>query len=396
MGRSRGGEGSASPTAFGGAHNLTDSQEAGRPQAFGGAMSWDDSLPRRAQAESGANELECAVWGPAGLPARPTAGGGGGLLRGTGIVARKASTGERLAPLRVAPQVLPPRACRDTAAGRARAGGRGARSDRAAAGEAQATWGAEGSRLLVWRWGNLDDLGAWGADEARAEELAQTCSPGGSPGGVAVFGAGRAGPGQSPPPELPRPGEARALLSSLASGGGADVEIGQPPRRGGARVHDPDTTPLGAPARSPTPRRAIPRRACTTCPISTKGWTRRVHFVQEGGGALIACAPPRPRAPADARGRARSAGRGGPTGRACLRWTCRACSSRASAVTAPCSAAAARRAAVGARRSRPRRASRWSPAARARARAGGTRPGRAIPRAALREAVRGEGRGVSD
>jgi hypothetical protein len=252
-GRSGEGEGSASPTAF------------------GGAMSWDDSPPRHAQVESGANELECAVWGPAGLSARPTAGCGGGLLRGMGIVARKASTGERLVPLRVAPQVPPPRAGRDTAARRARAGGRGARSDRAAAGEAQ--WGAkESGRVLVWRWEDLDDRGAWGADhphgwrrleQVRAEELAQDAARAAAWRAHTSFGAGRAGPGQSPPPELPRPGDARALLSSLSSGGFADVEIGQPPRRGGARVHDPDTTLFGAPARSPNPRRArlaIPRR----------------------------------------------------------------------------------------------------------------------------------------
>ena len=27
--------------------------------------------------------------------------------------------------------------------------------------------------------------------------------------------------------------------------------------------------------------------ACTTCPISTEGWTRRVHFVREGGGLEV-------------------------------------------------------------------------------------------------------------
>jgi len=36
------------------------------------------------------------------------------------------------------------------------------------------------------------------------------------------------------------------------------------------------------------PRRGRALRAAETCPISTEGWTRRVHFVREGGGVRAA------------------------------------------------------------------------------------------------------------
>jgi hypothetical protein len=51
--------------------------------------------------------------------------------------------------------------------------------------------------------------------------------------------------------------------------------------------------PVSAPAPAPAPaRRALPARSPRihaagrdkTCPVSTGGWTRRVHFVREGGG----------------------------------------------------------------------------------------------------------------
>ena len=37
-------------------------------------------------------------------------------------------------------------------------------------------------------------------------------------------------------------------------------------------------------SRSPLAWSVKCENACTTCPVSTEGWTRRVHFVREGGG----------------------------------------------------------------------------------------------------------------
>ena len=49
-------------------------------------------------------------------------------------------------------------------------------------------------------------------------------------------------------------------------------------------------------------QRHLARQRDETCPISTEGWTRRVHFVREGGGGALQraaarrCARPAPRA----------------------------------------------------------------------------------------------------
>ena len=81
----------------------------------------------------------------------------------------------------------------------------------------------------------------------------------------------------------------------------------------------------GGHRRPPAPRRCSasaqsPPASDQTCPISTEGWTRRVHFVREGGGGLCRTVGRRPpRDPLDGRrarrlgvrARARARARGG-------------------------------------------------------------------------------------
>jgi len=88
----------------------------------------------------------------------------------------------------------------------------------------------------------------------------------------------------------------------VREGGGRGGGVAPPARRSGtASPRAARPRPRGSPRREARrtrrraprarPRRATPprppRRTCQrdeTCPVSTEGWTRRVHFVREGGG----------------------------------------------------------------------------------------------------------------
>jgi hypothetical protein len=83
---------------------------------------------------------------------------------------------------------------------------------------------------------------------------------------------------------------AGARLARPSTTGGGPVFF----RQGGGRRAAPGAWRLRRRARSwrmPDDASSLRPAASETCPISTEGWTRRVHFVREGGGrtTLAAC-----------------------------------------------------------------------------------------------------------
>jgi hypothetical protein len=103
-------------------------------------------------------------------------------------------------------------------------------------------------------------------------------------------------PGLTPPPSSPA--RLRAGWRRRCSREPGCSHLGVPTRarrcrsrrRSPTRRAPPAPTPPGSAA--PSPRDRLVRDE--TCPVSTERWTRRVHFVREGGGCLSLGSPHRP------------------------------------------------------------------------------------------------------